>query len=474
VLRLHDTATQRLEELQLRDPGRVSMYVCGSTVYADPHIGHGRFALVWDVIRRYLTWSGLEVNFVSNVTDIDDKIIDRANAEDRSAADVAKQYEVAWWDAMDRLGVARPTSEPHATEFVTRMVELVADLIARDRAYVGGDGVYFVVESVPDYGLLANQPLDSLRAGARIDNDDRGKRSPLDFALWKFAKAGEPSWPSPWGAGRPGWHTECVVMALDLLGDDFDLHGGGLDLAFPHHENERAQAVATDHRFARRWAHSGMVVADGGEKMSKSLGNTISLPELLSRYDPRAYRLLVLQSHYRSPMTVSATTLAAAEQGMERLDALARRFPSAPSRAAADAAAVDRFRQRMDDDLGTVQAFAGVFDAAKAANTLADQGRIEAALGQAAAVFEMCRAVGLELGRQETVHITGGGSITSRGHGIMDAGGAAVGDDASALATARDEARRRGDFAAADALRARLQGEGWIVEDTPAGTVIRR
>ncbi|HEX3541805.1 MAG TPA: cysteine--tRNA ligase [Acidimicrobiales bacterium] len=453
MLRLHDTASQQVRELRLRDPGRLAMYVCGSTVYAEPHIGHGRFALVWDIIRRYLAWSGLEVDFVSNVTDIDDKIIDRANADGRSAADVAKQYELAWWDAMDRLGVGRPTSEPHATEFVTRMIELIADLVAKDRAYVGGDGVYFVVDSVPDYGLLANQPIESLRVGARIEVDaERGKRSPLDFALWKFAKPGEPSWPSPWGDGRPGWHTECVVMALDLLGDDFDLHGGGLDLAFPHHENERAQAVAAGHRFARHWTHSGMVVADGGEKMSKSLGNTISLPELLSRYDPRAYRLLVLQSHYRSPLTVSPTTLAAASEGMKRLDALARRFPTARSGVEPDAQLLRRFRHRMDDDLGTVQAFAVVFDAVKAANSLADQGDEAAALPLAAAVFEMARAVGLELGGE-------GGELD---------------DQAASLARQRDEARRRGDYATADALRRQLQDDGWIVDDTPGGTVVRR
>lgn len=452
MLRLHDTATQSLRELDLRDAGRVSMYVCGSTVYADPHIGHGRFALVWDVIRRYLTWSGLEVDFVSNVTDIDDKIIDRANAEDRSAADVAKQYEVTWWESMDRLGVGRPTSEPHATEFVGRMVELIGELIGRERAYVGGDGVYFSVDSVEDYGLLAHQPLDSLRVGARVENDDRGKRSPLDFALWKFAKPAEPSWPSPWGDGRPGWHTECVVMALDLLGDDFDLHGGGLDLAFPHHENERAQAVAAGRRFSRRWAHSGMVVADGGEKMSKSLGNTISLPDLLSRYDPRAYRLLVLQSHYRSPLTVSATTLSAAEQGMERLDALARRFPEARRDVVADPAGIARFKECMDEDLGTVQAFAVVFDLVKAANSRADQGDSDGGATLAAAVFESCRAVGLELGGERVE----------------------IGEDALALAAARDAARRRGDFAVADEIRGQLQGDGWVVEDTPAGTVIRR
>ncbi|HEX3426234.1 MAG TPA: cysteine--tRNA ligase [Acidimicrobiales bacterium] len=457
MLRLHDTATATVAELVPRDPGRVSMYVCGSTVYSDPHIGHGRFALIWDVIRRYLEWSGFEVDFVSNVTDIDDKIIDRANAEGRSAADLAKQYEVTWWESMDRLGIARPTSEPHATEFVDRMVELIGELVASGKAYVGGDGVYFSVATVPDYGLLAHQSVESLRVGARVAvGAEAGKRSPLDFALWKFAKPGEPSWPSPWGDGRPGWHTECVVMSLDLLGDDFDLHGGGLDLAFPHHENERAQAVAAGRKFSRRWAHSGMVVVEGGEKMSKSLGNVVSLPDLLERHDPRAYRLLVLQSHYRSPLTVTEATLAAAEQGMERLDALARRFPLAAlaaSGVAPDAAVLDRFRARMDDDLGTVQATAEMFDAVKAANTLADQGRMESASALAGAVYEMARAVGLSLGAD----------------GAPD-----LDEEATALAQARDDARRRGDYAAADAIRGELQAGGWIVEDTPGGTVIRR
>ncbi|MGH9125928.1 MAG: cysteine--tRNA ligase [Acidimicrobiales bacterium] len=463
MLRLHDTGFGSVRELKLRDPGRVSMYVCGSTVYSDPHIGHGRFALIWDVIRRYLEWSGLQVDFVSNVTDIDDKIINRAHAEGRSPAEVAKQYEVLWWESMDRLGVARPTSEPHATEFVARMVELIGELVADGKAYPAGDGVYFSVDTVADYGLLAHQPLDSLRVGARVAVDaEVGKRSPLDFALWKFAKAGEPSWPSPWGDGRPGWHTECVVMALDLLGEDFDLHGGGLDLAFPHHENERAQAEAAGRPFARHWTHSGMVVVEGGEKMSKSLGNVVTLPDLLAKFDPRAYRLLVLQSHYRSPLTVTDVTLRAAQQGVERLDALARRLSlGAGSGAVADEASLARFRARMDDDLGTVQATAEMFEAVKAANTLADEGRLDEAAARAAAVFEMCRAVGLEVGATGVAGDDGAGEDVA----------ASV---AAEMAARRDEARKAGDYAAADELRRQLQEQGWIVEDTPRGTVVRR
>ncbi|HWI05203.1 MAG TPA: cysteine--tRNA ligase, partial [Acidimicrobiales bacterium] len=294
MIRLHDTALGRTAGVELRDAGKVSLYVCGPTVDNHPHIGHGRMALVWDVLRRYLEWMGLDVRFVSNITDIDDKIIARANAEGRSHSDVAVQYEAAWYDAMDRLGVKRPTVDPHATAYVDQMVELIAGLVAAGKAYETSDGVYLSVDTVPGYGLLARQALDTLRSGARVDVVDE-KRTPLDFALWKKAKPDEPSWPSPWGDGRPGWHTECVVMSLDLLGEDFDIHGGGIDLAFPHHENERAQAVAAGKDFARRWTHNGHVQM-GGEKMSKSLGNITNLTDLLAAVDPRAYRLVVLQS----------------------------------------------------------------------------------------------------------------------------------------------------------------------------------
>jgi len=235
VLHLFDTAQGKVVPFEPREPGKVSMYVCGPTVYGPPHLGHGRFSLVFDVLRRYLTWTGLEVNYVSNITDIDDKIIKRANDEGRDWSDIAQKCEQVWWKAMEAIGVERPTSDPHATAYVDQMVELIADLIARDVAYVSDDGVYFTPTAVADYGLLARQSIESLQAGARVEVADH-KHSPIDFALWKFTKPGEPAWPSPWGEGRPGWHTECVVMSLDLLGDGFDLHGGGQDLAFPHHE----------------------------------------------------------------------------------------------------------------------------------------------------------------------------------------------------------------------------------------------
>jgi cysteinyl-tRNA synthetase len=452
MLRLHDTAFGAVTEIVPREPGRFSMYVCGLTVYDVPHIGHGRAALVYDVLRRYLEWSGVEVVHVSNITDIDDNIIRRGEEQGRPADEVARHYEGIWWEALDRLGVARPTVVPHATEYVGDMVELIGELVARGVAYESSDGVYLSVEKVDGYGQLSHQPLQSLRAGARVEVDD-AKRSPVDFALWKRAKPGEPAWESPWGRGRPGWHTECVVMSLDLLGEDFDLHTGGLDLVFPHHENERAQAIALGRRFARHWMHHAFIEV-AGEKMSKSLGNYTSLVDLLDRTDARAYRLLVLQSHYRTPLEVTPATISAAEATLERLDALARRFElgARPGTEHPDDEAVARFRRAMDDDLDTPVAMALVFELARRANAAADAGETEQARLLAATVAELAGALGLELGRADDV---------------VDA-------ESAALVERRNAARKARDFATADALRDELTARGWVVEDGPRGTSIRR
>jgi cysteinyl-tRNA synthetase len=375
MLRLHDTATGHVTELALREPGKVSLYVCGSTVYDVPHIGHGRFTLVFDILRRYLEFCGLEVNHVSNVTDIDDKIIRRANDESRDWRGVASEYEIAWWEGMDALGALRPKSAPHATDYIAEMITLVSQLVDREVAYETADGVYLSVSEVDGYGLLARQSLDSLRSGARVAVDEE-KRSPLDFALWKKAKPGEPTWDSPWGPGRPGWHTECVVMALGLLGEGFDLHGGGQDLAFPHHENERAQAVALGLKFCNHWMHNGMVEV-GGAKMAKSLGNFTTISELLTGTDPRAYRMLVGRSHYRSPIEVTPETIGDAERALDRLDAFARRFADqiAAGRGAdeLDLAVRASFVKHMDDDLDTVGAVSVLFDAVRRGNAAADE-----------------------------------------------------------------------------------------------------
>ena len=458
MLRLFDTAAGEVLPLEPREPGRVSMYVCGPTVYAPPHLGHGRFSLVFDVLRRYLEWSGFAVTYVSNITDIDDNIIKRANEEGRSTDEVVADNERVWYEVMDALGVKRPTHDPHATAYVAEMVELIGDLIDRGVAYVTDDGVYFSPQSVADYGLLARQSIDSLQAGARIEVGEQ-KRSPIDFVLWKFSKPGEPRWPSPWGDGRPGWHTECVVMSLDLLGEGFDIHGGGQDLAFPHHENERAQAVADGKRFATHWVHNGFVVVEGGEKMSKSLNNFVNLAELVETADPRSYRLLVLRAHYRSPVEVTKASTADASEALARLDAFARRAhaagvvasPDGVTGAEPDVVVIDEFRRRMDDDLDTPGAVALLFTTVHRAHSVFDEGRDDEGRALAAATLELCRAVGLEL------------------HGEA----AAVPDAILAKAAARDAARAAKDWATADALRDELVADGYVVEDTPNGTQVR-
>ena len=451
MLRLHDTAEGRVVDVIPREPGKFSMYVCGPTVYDVPHIGHGRFALVFDVLRRYLEWTGLDVTYVSNITDIEDKIIARANERGIPTEELTATYEKAWYDAIDQLGVKRPNADPHATAYVEQMVAFIDDLVQRGHAYESSDGVYFSIETLPGYGLLARQPLESLRVGgsARVE-DAEDKRAPFDFALWKKAKPGEPTWPSPWGDGRPGWHIECTVMSLDLLGDGFDLHGGGQDLAFPHHENERAQALGAGREFARHWAHNGFVEV-AGEKMSKSLGNFTNLTDLLARADGRAYRLLVLQSHYRSPLDVTNETIERAERSLAGLDAFARRTADLPD-ADADVAVLERFSVSMDNDLQTPEAAALLFDTVTRANAALDAQDVDTAAPLAAAAKEIAGVMGLEL-RAATDEV----------------------DEATAdLVRQRDEARAAKDFAAADRIRDELVAAGWVVEDTPAGTKVRR
>jgi cysteinyl-tRNA synthetase len=450
MIRLYDTAAGAVTPLQTRTPGQVSMYVCGPTVYGPPHLGHGRFSLVFDVLRRYLTWSGLQVTYVSNITDIDDNILRRAEREGRDWREITEECEAIWYDAMDAIGVARPDHDPHATAYVTQMVELIGRLIERDAAYVTSDGVYLSVDTVDGYGLLAHQSLEDTVAGGgeRTIVGESEKRHPADFVMWKLAKPDEPAWPSPWGDGRPGWHTECVVMSLDLLGDGFDLHGGGLDLAFPHHENERAQAVALGREFARHWVHNGFVEV-GGEKMSKSLGNFTTLTDLVAQHDPRAYRLLVLGSHYRSPVEVTPATITAAENSLDRLDALARRVAEVPAVEPA-AAVLDEFRRHMDDDLDTPAAYAQLFGLVTEINRSLDAGDLDAAAPLVAAWRQMLDAVGLQV-----------------------RGALAVPAEVSELASRRDAARAAKDWAAADALRDEIAAQGWIAEDGPDGTVVR-
>ncbi len=445
MIRLYDSARQAVVPLELRDPGKVSMYVCGPTVYGPPHIGHGRMALVFDLYRRFLEWNGLDVTFVSNVTDIDDSIIDRANAEGRDWSDIATSCEEVWWQGMDLINVRRPDHTPHATEYVAEMVALVGRLIEADKAYITSDGVYLSVEAVEGYGLLAHQSLDDLLEGGgeRVVFTEE-KRHPADFALWKLAKPGEPKWDAPWGAGRPGWHTECVVMSLDILGEGFDLHTGGMDLMFPHHENERAQAVAEGRQFAKHWMHNGFVEF-GGEKMSKSLGNVMNLLDIASEYDPRAYRLVVMQAHYRSPIEVTDVTLRNAEAALERLDSFARRTADLSGQPSSDVLA--QVKGLLENDFDLPGATDLLFRQVREANTLLDAADVDGGSIAAATARELTAVFGLVL--NDTA-----GEVP-----------AAI----QALVVERGEARAAKDFARADAIRDTLAEQGWRIEDGPDG-----
>jgi cysteinyl-tRNA synthetase len=452
VLRIYDTAARAKVDFVPRIEGAVSIYECGPTPYDAPHIGHGRTAVAFDTIRRYLRWLGYRVTYVKNVTDVEDRIIARAAERGVTEPELARIFEDDYWSQMDRINVLRPDDTPHATAFIGEMQRLIAELIAAGHAYViEGQGVYFQVDTLPEYGALSRRTLDELleSAGARVEVDEE-KRSPVDFALWKAAKPGEPRWDSPWGPGRPGWHIECSAMSLEILGDGFDIHGGGDDLVFPHHENEIAQAVGAGHEFARHWLHAGMVNTQG-VKMSKSLGNTVTLQDVLDRFDPRAFRLLILQTHYRRQMEFGEKELADAEKAVERLDALVRTARRS-NLASVQAADTSEFKAAMDDDFDTPAAVAVVFDLVRRANTALAADDHEAASALVAAVWELTGALGLEPHDDVT---------------DLD-------DEIARLVTQRDEARAGRDFARADELRDELRARGIVLEDTPEGTVWRR
>ena len=455
MLRFTDSLTGEKTPFTPREEGRVSVYWCGPTVYDDPHLGHARSTLAFDMLVRYLRWSGYDVLAVSNITDIDDKIINRAAEEGTDEPAVATRFEASFIGQMDRLNIAHPDLRPRATEFVDRMVEVVADLVEHGMAYTTDSGVYFDVDRLDGYGALVGRSVDDLRdgAGARVDVDD-DKDDPLDFALWKAAKPGEPVWDSPWGPGRPGWHIECVAMALHLLGDGIDIHGGGDDLVFPHHENERAEALGCGRTFARYWVHNGMVQVDG-EKMSKSLDNFTTLAGLLDAWDPRVLRLVVLQTHYRRTMEIGSTTLDQASAALTRLDKFTDRIAAADlPEAEADADAVARFREAMDDDLGSPQALAVVFDAVRDANRALDAEDDDTAATLAAAFFDLSAALGLELGS----------AAASEG---VDDGDT---EEIDALVDRRLAARAARDFGEADRIRDDLAARGIVLEDGPQGT----
>ena len=482
VIRLYDTLTRQVTELQPRTPGEVSIYVCGPTVYDVPHLGHARTALTYDVLCRYLRWRGLTVRMVSNITDVDDKIIARAAEEGSTEEQVAARFTDVYLRETAALGVAEPDERPHATGYITEMVDFVEELLRRDAAYViDGAGVYFDVSRYPDYGRLPRRRPDELRdsAGARVAVDER-KRDPLDFALWKAAKPSEPVWDAPWMPGRPGWHIECVAMSLGLLGDGFDIHGGGSDLIFPHHENERAEAEAAGRRFARLWMHSAMVNV-GGEKMAKSAGNFRTLADVLALYDPRALRLAMLQAHYRSTMEIDEAVLTAATAGIERLDAFARRigaFEASGTPKGTDAtgtvdtdAGREAFVEAMTNDLATPGAVGAIFELLRGGNVALDRGEIEEATAALATVRDLAAALGLHVGPAPL----DAGAPSDRGLTDSVAGSGAMSDAAiQQRVDERQTARAARDYATADRIRGELADLCVEVEDTPAGTVWRR
>lgn len=487
---VYNTQTHRKEELVPVEPGHISMYVCGPTVYDQIHIGNGRTFLAFDVIRRYLVYKGYQVRFAQNLTDVDDKIIQRANEEGVTAAELARTYSDAFIEQMGRLNVLAPDIRPRATQEIDAMVSMISGLIDQGNAYAVPSGdVYFSVRSCETYGRVSGRNVDELLVGARIE-ENSDKRDPLDFALWKAAKPGEPSWESPWGEGRPGWHTECAAMVHRYLGTPIDIHGGGSDLVFPHHENESAQACCRWHEpLANLWMHTGMLRVDG-EKMSKSLGNFHTLKEVLDRYPADAVRLLMLQTHYRSSLDFSFERLDGCVGALERLRTTARNLRWAAensdgsscggdaAQALSDAidAARDGFTSAMDDDFNTSSALAAVFSLANQANAYLDAagaGACTSTLLRASdTLVELLEVLGLESVRPQADPLPAG--LVDVARDLVGFDGDDVDGAVAALVDVRAAARAAKDWARADAIRDAVSDLGLVVEDTQAGTRITR
>jgi cysteinyl-tRNA synthetase len=459
-VKVYNTLTRTKEELVPLTPGAIAMYSCGVTVYDLCHVGHARMMIVFDVISRYLRFAGYRVTFVRNFTDIEDKIIRRAGQEGVPARDVSERYIAAFREDIAALGVRSPEVEPKATEHVEDMIALIERLVAGGYAYVIDGDVYFEIRRFPRYGRLSGKNLEDLLVGARVEVDER-KRDPRDFALWKGAKPGEPSWPSPWGPGRPGWHIECSAMAMKHLGPTIDIHGGGEDLIFPHHECEIAQSeAATARTFARYWLHNGMVNM-GAEKMSKSLGNTLWIREILKRHDADALRFWLLGTHYRNPIEYAEERLVEAARALERLWGPvrdARKDVDSQTFGAAEGVPADlgHFRQEfidaMDDDFNTPQALGALFEMTRALNR-AEGRKVEDTVRGAKALAEMLGVLGFREPKPAVVEIP-----------------REVSDRVAGLVRARAEARAKRDWKRADELRAELARLDVTVKDTPQGT----
>ena len=465
--RLYDSARRQIVPLVPLRAGEVSIYHCGLTVQSAPHLGHIRKEVVFDVLRRWLTHSGLQVTVVANVTDIDDKILAKSAEAGVPWFAHAYRFERELHDAYRALGCLPPTYEPRATGHIPEMLELTAILIGRGHAYIAADAsgdVYFDVRSWPAYGELSGQRVDEMEAAA--DADPRGKRDSRDFALWKGHKPEEPitaSWPAPWGRGRPGWHLECSAMAGKYLGDEFDIHGGGIDLKFPHHENELAQSRAAGHPFARNWMHNAWVTA-AGEKMSKSLGNGALVSEVVKNYPARAVRLYLLAPHYRSAIEYSDTSLTEATAQLARIDSFLHRAGPLVSETGwfawvPENAIPTEFNESMDEDLGTPGAVACMFGVIRAGNVALEAGDAETVRTAYAAVRSMLSVLGLDPGAKEW---DGSGAAGEDLRPVVDG-------LVAALLAQRSDARTRKDFVVADAIRDQLSSLGLKIEDTPSG-----
>lgn len=456
MLKIYNSLTQQKEEFKPQQPGKVKMYACGPTVYDFCHIGNARSFTAFDIVVRYLRYSGYEVDYVRNITDIDDKIIKRANENKEDFMAVVNRYTQAVHEDMDQLGLLHPTHEPKATEYVPQIIALIERLIANGHAYVADNGdVYYEIRKFKDYGCLSHRNIDDLESGARVEINDV-KRDPLDFVLWKLAKPGEPHWSSPWGEGRPGWHIECSAMSSDLLGDTFDIHGGGKDLIFPHHENEIAQSEgASGKKFVNYWMHAGYLQIDK-EKMSKSLGNFFTIRDLLQKYNPEVLRFFLISSHYRSPLQYSESALNQARQSLERFYNALRNLPTAEP--LADSKFEKDFIEAMDDDFNTPVAFSVLFELAHEIQRLKDKD-LQAAAMHGALLKKLAGALWILQDDPE--------KFMQSSKEDLDVA------KIEALIVARNKARAEKNWAEADRVRAELTAMNVALEDGPSGTTWR-
>ncbi len=474
MIRIHNSLTGKKQPLTPIIPGEVRMYVCGMTVYDDIHIGHARMLMAFDVVTRYLRHRGYRLTYVRNITDIDDKIIRRAAENGELIGVLTERVIAAMTRDCEALGIARPDLEPRATQYLPAIIDMIGKLIERGFAYVAVSGdVMYSVAKFEGYGRLSGKRLEDLRAGARVEVDE-SKRDPLDFVLWKHAKPGEPAWDSPWGKGRPGWHIECSAMSVALLGSHFDIHGGGLDLKFPHHENEIAQTcAATGDRFAEIWMHNGFLNVDNG-KMSKSLGNFFTVREVLEKAvrHPDVLRYFVLSSHYRGPINYSLEQLEQADAALGRIMTGLRDLPE-PARGAAPAGEhTGRFQEAMDDDFNTPEAIAALQTLTREINSAKDAGDTARAAGMAAELRSLAGVLGITVTPKEW--FSRGSKLVAQA-GSTSAGGAVLTDaEVAQRIEARIAARKAKNWAEADRIRDELAGAGVILEDKPDGTTVTR